>query len=206
MKQMLLHWIVVYGYPGIFAALLLGIFGAPLPDEGILSFAGYLAFKGTLKLHFAILAATLGSVCGISLSYAIGRSFGLYLVERFGRYIGITPERLGKAHDWFSRYGKWTLLPGFFIPGIRHLIAYLAGTSRLKYSTFSLFAYAGGFLWTTTFVLLGYYMGKDWHRISEMLHHHLRLGSSIVALAILVWFLVRWLQRKFLTKPPNSEG
>ena len=84
-------------------------------------------------------------------------------MERYGRFVGITPERLGRAHDWFGRYGKWTLLPGFFIPGVRHLIAYLAGTSRLKYSTFSLFAYAGGFLWTTTFILLGYYMGKDWH-------------------------------------------
>lgn len=206
MKQLLLHWIVAYGYPGIFAALLLGIFGAPIPDEVILSFAGYLAFKGTLQLHFAILAATLGSVCGISLSYAIGRSFGLFLFERFGRYIGITPERLGRAHDWFSRYGKWTLLPGFFIPGIRHLIAYLAGTSRLKYSTFSLFAYAGGFLWTTTFILLGYYMGRDWHRMSVTLHHHLRLASGIVTLAILVWFLVRWLQRKYSKRLPNSEG
>jgi membrane protein DedA with SNARE-associated domain len=196
MKQLLLHWIVVYGYPGIFAALLLGIFGAPIPDEVILSFAGYLSYKGTLQLHFAILAATLGSVCGISLSYAIGRSFGLYLFERYGGYIGITPERLGKAHDWFGRYGKWTLLPGFFIPGIRHLIAYLAGTSRLKYSAFSIFAYAGGLLWTTTFILLGYYMGKDWHRMSETLHKHLRLGSVIVVVVLFAWFLIRWLQRK----------
>ncbi len=206
MKQLFLHWIVVYGYPGIFAALLFGIFGAPIPDEVILSFAGYLSFKGTLQLHYAILAATLGSLCGISLSYAIGRSFGLYLFERYGRYIGISPERLGKAHVWFGRYGKWTLLPGLFIPGIRHLIAYLAGTSRLKYATFSIFAYAGGLLWTTTFILLGYYMGKDWHRMSETLQHHLLLGSGIVTLAILVWFLVRWLQRKYSTKPPDAEG
>ena len=206
MKQLLLHWIVVYGYPGIFAALLLGIFGAPIPDEVILSFAGYLAFKGTLQLHFAVLAATLGSVCGISLSYAIGRSFGLFLVERYGRFVGISPERLGRAHDWFGRYGKWTLLPGFFIPGIRHLIAYLAGTSRLKYSTFSLYAYAGGFLWTTTFILLGYYMGKDWHRMSAMLHRHLRLGSGIVVLMFLVWFLLRWLQLKYSKRLPKSEG
>lgn len=204
MKQLLLHGIVEYGYPGIFAALFLGIFGAPIPDEVVLSFAGYLAFKGTLELHFAILAATLGSVCGISLSYAIGRSFGLFVFERYGRFVGITPERLAKAHDWFGRYGKWTLLPGFFIPGIRHLIAYLAGTSRLKYATFSLFAYVGGFLWTTTFILLGYFMGKDWQRMSEMLHQHLRLGSVVVALVIAAWFLIRWLQRKVPEKSANK--
>jgi membrane protein DedA with SNARE-associated domain len=204
MKQLLLHWIIDYGYPGIFAALLLGIFGAPIPDEVILSFAGYLAFNGTLKLHLAILAALLGSVCGISLSYAVGRTFGLFLFERYGRFVGITPERLGKAHTWFGRYGKWTLLPGFFVPGIRHLIAYLAGTSRLRYSTFSAFAYAGGFLWTTTYIVFGYYMGKDWHKMSATLHRHLLLGSGIVAVAILAWFLIRWLQRKLSSR--NTAG
>ncbi|HOP41616.1 MAG TPA: DedA family protein [Geobacteraceae bacterium] len=195
MKQLLMHWIVVYGYPGIFAGLLLGIFGAPIPDEVILSFAGYLAFKGTMKLHLAILAATLGSVCGISLSYAVGRSFGLFIFERYGRFIGITPERLGKAHTWFGRYGKWTLVPGFFVPGIRHLIAILAGTSRLRYTTFSLFAYAGGFIWTTTYIIFGYYMGKDWHRMSGELHRHLLLGSAIVAVAIGAWLLFRRMRR-----------
>jgi hypothetical protein len=49
-------------------------------------------------------------------------------------------------------------------------------------------------------------MGKDWHRVSEMLHRHLRLGSGIVTLAIIVWFLVRWLQGKYPMKQPDSEG
>jgi membrane protein DedA with SNARE-associated domain len=60
--------------------------------------------------------------------------------------------------------------------------------------------------WTATFILLGYFMGKDWHRVSEMLHRHLRLGSGIVTLAIIVWFLVRWLQGKYPMKQPVSEG
>jgi membrane protein DedA with SNARE-associated domain len=146
LKHFIMHLVVVYGYPGIFGALVIGIFGAPIPDEILLSFAGYLSSKGEMKLHLAIIAALLGSACGISLSYGIGRFFGLYLFEKYGHYIRITPENLAKVHDWFNRYGKWTLAAGYFVPGIRHLVAYLAGTSRLRFSTFALFAYVGALM------------------------------------------------------------
>ena len=196
MKQLIMHLVVSYGYLGIFGALVIGIFGAPIPDELLLTYAGYLSFKGEMQLHLAILTAFLGSVCGITLSYGVGRSFGLYLFEKYGRYIHITPERLGKAHDWFGRYGKWTLAAGYFVPGVRHLVACLAGTSRLGFSSFALFAYAGGFIWTVAYILFGYYMGKDWSRLSEDLHRHLLLGSSIVVGAVLGWFLIRRIREK----------
>jgi len=195
-KQLIMHLVVSYGYFGIFGALVIGIFGAPVPDELLLTYAGYLSFKGEMQLHLAIVTAFLGSVCGITLSYGVGRSFGLYLFEKYGRYLHLTPERLGKAHDWFGRYGKWTLLAGYFVPGVRHLVACLAGTSRLGFSSFALFAYAGGLLWTSSYVIFGYYMGKDWSRLSEELHRHLLLGSVVVITAIVGWLIFRWLRRK----------
>ncbi len=196
MKQLIMHLVVSYGYFGIFGALVIGIFGAPIPDELLLTYAGYLSFKGEMRLHLAILAAFLGSVCGITLSYGVGRSFGLYLFEKYGRFLHLTPERLGKAHDWFGRYGKWTLVAGYFVPGVRHLVACLAGTSRLKFFTFALYAYAGGFLWACSYVVFGYFMGKDWSRLSEELHRHLLLGSLVVVAAVAAWLIVRRLRRK----------
>lgn len=196
MKHLIMHLVVSYGYFGIFGALVIGIFGAPIPDELLLTYAGYLSYKGELNFRLAILAAFLGSVCGITLSYGVGRSAGLYLFEKYGRYVHITPERLGKAHEWFGRYGKWTLAIGYFVPGIRHLIACLAGASRLRFSVFALFAYAGGIIWTSSYILLGYFMGKDWSRLSGELHRHLLLGSIIVAGAVFVWFLIRGMWAK----------
>jgi membrane protein DedA with SNARE-associated domain len=199
-KQFVMHLVESYGYPGIFGTLVIGIFGAPIPDEILLSFAGYLAFKGELKLHLAILTAFLGSICGISLSYGVGRFFGLYLFEKYGRFVRITPERMRLAHDWFGRYGKWTLVAGYFIPGLRHLIACLAGASRLGFSTFALFAFTGGLFWTGSYIIFGYYMGKDWNRLSEKLHQHLLIGSIAVAAALLGWFLIRRILVKCRTK------
>jgi len=187
-----MHLVVSYGYFGIFGALVIGIFGAPVPDELLLTYAGYLSFKGEMQLHLAILTAFLGSVCGITLSYWVGRFFGLFLFHKYGRFLHLTPERLGRAHDWFGRYGKWTLVVGYFVPGVRHLVACLAGTSRLKLSTFAPYAYGGGLIWTTSYILFGYYMGKDWRRMSGKLHGHLLLGSLVVVLVIAGWSLFKW--------------
>jgi membrane protein DedA with SNARE-associated domain len=52
-----IHWIKAYGYPGLFAALMLGMFGLPVPDETILTFAGYQIFQQRLDLAPALLAA-----------------------------------------------------------------------------------------------------------------------------------------------------
>ncbi len=43
-----IHWIKAYGYVGLFTSLMLGMFGLPVPDESILTFAGYLVFKQQL--------------------------------------------------------------------------------------------------------------------------------------------------------------
>jgi len=79
-----------YGYAAIFALLVLGIVGLPVPDETLLTFTGYLVFRGQLKPVPAFLAAMLGSGCGITISYLLGRVFGAPLIHRYGRYIHLT--------------------------------------------------------------------------------------------------------------------
>src|SRR5439155_3308224 len=95
--------IAQYGHLAIFCLLVLGIVGLPVPDETLLTFTGYLVFRGQLKLVPAFLAALLGSGCGITLRYVLGRTFGARLLHRYGRYIHLTEERIAYAHNWFER-------------------------------------------------------------------------------------------------------
>src|SRR6266852_5323220 len=163
--ELLTHWITDYGYIGLFFALVLGIAGLPVPDETLLTFAGYLVFKQKLDLPLTLFAAFLGSTCGISLSYGLGRTLGLFLIHRYGSRVGITESKMRKTLVWFDRIGKWSLTVGYFIPGIRHLTAYVAGASKLQYPIFALFAYSGGVIWSATFVFLGYSLGESWQTI-----------------------------------------
>jgi membrane protein DedA with SNARE-associated domain len=183
------HWILEYGYGGIFSLLMLGIVGIPVPDEILLAFSGFLVSKGELHLLPTLAAAWAGSICGISLSYGLGRIFGIYLVRRLGRKIHITEEQIDTVREWFGRWGKWVLVFGYFLPGIRHLTAYVAGTSKLRFPIFGLFAYTGGLLWTGGFIITGYLLGEEWGIIMEEVHRHLILGSAVIAGGTLAYVL-----------------
>jgi membrane protein DedA with SNARE-associated domain len=54
-------WITHYGYVAIFLLLMFGIVGLPVPDEALLTFVGYLSFKGDLQLVASLLTAFLGT-------------------------------------------------------------------------------------------------------------------------------------------------
>ena len=154
MMDSALNWLMQYGYASLFGLLVLGIVGLPVPDETLLVFSGYLISRGHFHAPLTFIAAALGSMCGISVSYFIGRTLGHGAVLRFGKYIRLTPERLDLVHRWFNRAGEWLLAFGYFIPGVRHFTALVAGTSKLEFTTFARFAYAGAFVWVAFFLAL----------------------------------------------------
>jgi len=194
--EIITQWISHYGYFGLFSLLMLGIVGLPVPDETLLTFAGYLIFKKQLSFPLTLLFAFLGSATGISLSYILGRSLGLYLIHKYGRYVFITPEKLELVHRWFLRRGKWSLPIGYFIPGVRHLTAYVAGSSRLEIPVFATFAYSGALIWSTTFILLGYFLGDQWEFVLSRLENNILEGTLIVlAILAVIWFLRKRLFR-----------
>jgi membrane protein DedA with SNARE-associated domain len=196
MEQDIVAWISQYGYFAIFLLLTLGIVGLPVPDETLLAFSGYLAFKGNLSLPLAFAAAWGGSTCGITISYYLGRTFGLKLIHRYGRYVRITEEHVMKAHAWFDRVGHWGLTFGYFVPGVRHLTAYAAGMSEVAPRQFALFAYSGGFLWAATFLSIGYFLGERWKAVEGEIHRYAVLFTIVAAALLAVYLIWRWLMRR----------
>jgi membrane protein DedA with SNARE-associated domain len=173
---------------------MLGIVGLPVPDETLLVFAGYLSYKGTLRLETTVATGFLGSACGISISYALGRFLGLPTLNKVGPLFHLRPNHLDEARLWVARWGKYSLLLAYFVPGYRHLAAFLAGTSRLEPTVFARFAYTGALIWASCFVGLGYVAGDAWQQLIPFLHNILRttmlLGLVLLAAAA-VWLLLR---------------
>ncbi|WP_248924169.1 DedA family protein [Paenibacillus hamazuiensis] len=190
MQHNLFVFIAHYGYAGIFGALMLGIIGAPVPDEFLMTFSGYLVSKG--KMHFVptVIVSVLGSFAGMSLSYAIGYKFGYPLVEKYGQKVHITKEKLERTQIWFGRFGKFALTVGYFVPGLRHLTAYSAGISKWPYRSFCLYAVPGAMLWAIAFIALGTYLGEHWHAVTTAIHRYLLLGFAVLAAAAAaIWYL-----------------
>lgn len=186
------EWIARYGYVAIFVLLMLGIVGLPVPDETLLLFVGYLSFNGTLRLEPALVTAFLGSACGISLSYALGRFLGLRAVSQWAPRLHIRPEHLATTYQWVGRWGKFALLIAYFIPGVRHVVALVVGASLLPLTVFARFAYTGALLWSGTFIGFGYVAGEEWRQFSPMLHRTVVIGALLALLVLgIALFIVR---------------
>jgi membrane protein DedA with SNARE-associated domain len=184
-------WVAAHGYGALYLLLALGVVGLPIPDETLLVFTGYLIRRGTLDPTLAFAAALAGTWTGISVSYTLGRTLGLGAVHRFGKYLHVTEARLGKVHRWFDRIGHWALFVGYYIAGVRHFTAIVAGTSKLEVRTFLLYAWSGGALWVTTFLALGYYLGEDWRQVAQLIHRYIGYASIAIILAALGWYIWR---------------
>lgn len=192
-----------YGYFAIFGLLVLGIVGLPVPDEFLLTSCGFLIFQNHLRPVPAFFSALAGSMSGITCSYVIGRTVGWkFLHSRAGRLLHVKEDHIRRVHDWFEHLGHWALMIGYFVPGVRHFTAIVAGTSKLELRSFALFAYSGATLWVSTFLFIGYHFGERWPQILALVERHLKLASMAVGAALVVYAVFRFFTRKKLAPKP----
>ncbi len=172
---------------------MLGIVGPLIPDDSILVLSGIAVHRGELSLGITIAVAYAGSLCGISLSYVLGRTGAIYALERFRPLDRWVNRHLPQVQKWFERYGKWTLFFGYFIAGVRHFTALAAGMSKVRFRIFALYAWPGGFVWVASFVSIGYYLGAEWEQIRRRFDRGALIAAGVLALiGVLGW----WLRRK----------
>ncbi|MGO9620734.1 MAG: DedA family protein [Desulfobaccales bacterium] len=193
----LIHLIKSYGYLGVFASLMLGMFGVPLPDESILTATGYLISKNYLQLPPALLVAYLGSICGITMDYLGGRFIGFPLLHRYGYFLRVSDEKIAWAHQWFEKYGKFALFACYFIPYLRHLTPFTAGASRLNFWGFAPSAYSGGLVWVASFIAVGYFLGEKHFWLAPQLRTYF-----LPALGVVIFLL--WVRYLLWTKGPEE--
>ena len=201
MENTILQWVATYGYVAIFSLLVLGIVGVPVPDEFLLTGCGFLIYQGHLHALPTFFSALAGSMSGITCSYIIGRTAGWKVLHsRFGKLLHISDERIRNIHDWFDRIGHWALMLGYFVAGVRHFTAIVAGTSKLEYRSFALFAYSGAVLFVSTFLFIGYHFGKRWEEILSLVEHHLKLLSIVCGVIIALYILGHYLYLRRRTR------
>lgn len=181
-----------YGYFAIFGLLMLGIVGPWIPDETILVLAGLAVHRGQLQLGLTLASGFGGSLCGITLSYMLGRTGVIYVMERFQPIRRSADKYIPQVEVWFGRYGPWPLFFGYFIAGVRHFTALAAGMAKLRYRTFALWAYTGGLVWVVCFVAIGYYLGEEWDRLARTFNRGALIAAAIIAaIALAAWLLRR---------------
>ncbi|KQT86039.1 DedA family protein [Aurantimonas sp. Leaf443] len=163
----------------------------PIPSEIIMPLAGYQAASGQMSLLTVIIAGTIGSLAGIVPWYYLGYAFGekriIWLAERYGRWMTMTPEDVEAADRWFRRYGYWAVSFGRLVPTVRTLISVPAGLSRMPFLLFFGVSAIGTLVWTAGLAFAGYMLGQNYNVVDS----YIGPVSNAVILIVVGLYLYR---------------
>lgn len=183
-----------YGYLAVAAFVLLEDFGVPVPGETILILGAVYAGTGRLNVLLVGAIAFLAAVVGDNIGFAIGHFGGRRLVERWGRYILLTPERLDKATGFFERHGGKVVTIARFVEGLRQANGIIAGISGMHWAKFLAFNALGAALWVAVWTSVGYFSGNHINQIYDTAKQY-ELYVAIVVAALVIAFVVRAVYR-----------
>ena len=204
LQELLSRW----GYGVIFGGMLLENAGLPLPGETITLVGGYAAGSGQLNLLGVMGAAASGAILGDNIGYWIGRRAGWPLMERLGRLLRISPERLEKLQEGFrSNAGKAVLL-GRFVAVLRVLAGPMAGAVGMPYRRFLLCNSLGAVLWSGSMVSLAW-LGGRWLPLEQLLSGVVKFGIGALALLLISLAVPALLERRLENQvqlPPKSSS
>ena len=185
LARYMLESISNYQYYALFLFLSLGMIGLPIPDEFLMMFSGFQVGLGRMSYSYTILIASLGSFFGMNITYWIGRKLGKEFLQKLGPYFSPSEKKFARAESWFQRFGNSLVIVGYFLPGVRQLIAYFAGISQLNYRRYLFLTGLGSIFWTTTFVSLGFSLGLYWKEVMFKIHGYLMWGTVLFGIVVL---------------------
>jgi membrane protein DedA with SNARE-associated domain len=137
------------------------------------------------------LAGTLGYLLGAIAGWAIGLYGGRPLLERRGRWLHLSGEKLGRAERWFDRWDDVAVFVGRITPVVRSFVSIPAGVFRVPFWRYTVLTLIGSALWCFAFAGAGWALGRSWERF----HHDFRYADYAIV-ALVVAALAAWIWRR----------
>ncbi|MBM4378566.1 MAG: DedA family protein [Deltaproteobacteria bacterium] len=186
LRALLLGHDGLVAYLAVFSVLVACGLGVPLPEDISLSLGGYLASKGAASLPGMIAVGFCGILLGDSLIFFAGRRAGNRVDAGKGLFARVvTPEKKARVEVLFKRYGEKIVMVARFMPGVRAVTYFLAGSSGMPYSHFIFWDGLAALASAPVFVYLGFRFGGE----LEYLLQKLKEGQIVVFGTLIVGLL-----------------
>ena len=178
-----------YGYGAAFAAVMVEGMGIPTPGQTLLMAGALEAAEGRMSIALLLVLVTTAATLGNSVGYAIGRWGGRAALDK----LKVNPQRQQRLDDLFKSRGGVVILLARFLDGLRQLNGIVAGVLQMPWWTFTAYNVTGALLWTCSWGLGTYYLGRDIHFIAAFFHRHrpLLLALGATAFVALLLYLLR---------------
>lgn len=180
---LLIVTLVVFAEDAIFV-------GFVIPGETAAVLAGVGSGLGHVPVELSVLAVVLAAVAGDSVGYEVGRHF--FGPKVLGmRLLAGQAHRIERAQDFLRRRGGIAVFLGRFTAFFRAMMPALAGASRMRYRTFLVWNAAGGVVWGTAFVLIGYLAGTSYQQVENQVGRGLAISLTAVVIVVFVGWRIR---------------
>jgi len=182
--QSLISLVAQHGYEAVFLFIFVESLGIPVPGEGVMIAAALFAARThRLDIVGVVATAALAAALGTAAGYLIGRFAGRPLLERYGRYVGMTAARQRLGQFLFRQYGMQLIFFGRFISFFRAFEGMLAGLNRMPWRPFAIFNLAGAIVWTSVIGGGAYSFGRAFVHTSRPIGVALLIatGAAIIA-------------------------
>ncbi|MDE2363901.1 MAG: DedA family protein [Hyphomicrobiales bacterium] len=185
-----------YGLYAVFFIIMLESAGVPLPGETALVLSSiYAGMSGEIEIVHIIAVAATAAIIGDNFGFMFGRYFGLPLVERYGRTIGLDQRRLAFGQHMFKRHGAKIVFFGRFVAILRIFAALLAGVNHYSWRSFLFYNAAGGICWAGLYGVGGYIFGDAMTRVAGPLG---MIGLAFAVAGLFAgWSIMRKQEEKY---------
>lgn len=167
MSEQILDLLTSLGLPGLFVGVFLEALGLPFPGSVLVALTGFLCRQGEFNIIIAWLVAMIGYLMGSITAFVLGRFVGEPFLNKWGRYLQLTPERFAKAQELLTKSAPGFIIGGRFIPTVGNLTPYIAGISSISLTKFLFFDLIHAVLWLTAFLGGGAILGQNWPRLMD---------------------------------------
>ncbi|TWD83021.1 membrane protein DedA with SNARE-associated domain [Kribbella amoyensis] len=164
--------------------------GFVLPGETAAVLGGVAASLGHVSLPGILLVVIFAAILGDTVGYELGRTFGPKLLG--SRFLVRRADRLDAARKQLAERGGTAVFFGRFVAFFRATMPALAGLSRMHYPKFLAYNAAGGAVWGTAVVLIGYLAGNSYAQIEKTFGR----ATALIALAVVLAAVVTWRIRR----------
>ena len=192
-SELAINLIENLGYWGVFIGMTLESACIPIPSEVIMPFAGFVVYEGKMTLIGITVVGALGNLFGSLLAYFVGLKGGRPFMEKYGKYILITHNRLEMAEDWFKKYGHEAVLISRVLPGVRTFISLPAGIAHMDLKKFIIYTFLGSLPWCFILGYIGVQLGPEW----KVIKGYFSIIDKIVVIVIICFFAYLLYKYKF---------
>jgi membrane-associated protein len=196
-----LHGLPVYGLVGLLVFAEDALFvGFVLPGETAAVLGGVAASRGHASLPVMLAVVVGAAIIGDTVGYEIGRHLGPRILG--SRALRKRSDRIDAAREQLARRGGGAVFLGRFVAFFRATMPALAGSAGMRYPRFLAFNAAGGLVWGTAVVLVGYLAGNSYATIEKTFGR----ATALVVLVIVVVAVVVWRVRRRSGRRTDQSG